>query len=162
MAKKPEIYQKWKDSGRFDEIMEFIAECSRKLVSQAEMCRHLGIREETFISMRKKHPDVQEIIDNSKMNLQLDLMGALYRKAIGAEVTETVQLIEDTKGGKQKRKVNTVKKTLAPDTRSAIYLLTKVIDKNFHERMEELKIMEEKMKNAKEEWNSELQDDEFN
>lgn len=51
-----DIFEKWKASGDLPKILEFIAECSRKLVTQREMLQHLGMREDTFSKLKKKHP----------------------------------------------------------------------------------------------------------
>jgi len=38
-----DTYQLWVETGKLDEGFGFIKECSRKLVTQIEMCKHLGI-----------------------------------------------------------------------------------------------------------------------
>ena len=59
----------WAENGDLDRILDFIRDCSRKLVTQGEMCEHLGITETTFSKLKKKHPELQQAIDKSKLDL---------------------------------------------------------------------------------------------
>ena len=45
MSKSRDIYQEWKDTGKLKEVIEFIVECSTKMVSQQEMARQAYIQE---------------------------------------------------------------------------------------------------------------------
>lgn len=161
MNRKPEIYENWKKDGSLDKKIEFIRDCTKKLVTQKEICRCLGLTERTMIIMRKKHPDIQDAMDRAKIDLKKELMGAIYKRAVGFEIIDEDQVIEDAGKGKEpKRKINRTKKTVAPDTRSAIYLLTKHFGREFSEKKDELDLMEERNKITKEEWNNELSNDE--
>ncbi|MDL2292522.1 hypothetical protein LJC17_02920 [Acholeplasma sp. OttesenSCG-928-E16] len=151
---KRTVMEQWEEDGRLEEVMEFIKECSRKLITQAEMCEHLKINEATFSRMKKKHPEIQKIQNEALLDLKKDLAGALYKKAVGFELIEETQDIEDGgKGQKQKRKIHRVKKQVAPDYKSIIYLLSKTFGREYSERYEELQMMERKLEQAKEEWN---------
>ena len=48
-----DIYKNWVESGKLAEVLAFITECAKKLVSQKEMCRVLKINANTFSSMKK-------------------------------------------------------------------------------------------------------------
>lgn len=148
-----DIFEKWKASGDLPKILEFIAECSRKLVTQREMLQHLGMREDTFSKLKKKHPEIQKAQDDARYNLKADLTGALYKRAIGFETIEEYQDIEDGgKGQKQKRKIHRVKKYIPPDYKSIIYLMTKTFGREYSDRYEELAMAEKKLEMTKEEW----------
>lgn len=150
-----DCYQQWADAGKLPEVLEFIKECSKKLITQKEMCEHLHMTEAAFTQMKKRHPDVQKAITDSMFDLKKDLAGALYKKAMGYETVEETQDIEDSgKGQKQKRKIHRVKKQVPPDIRALLYLITKNFGKEYHERYEEMQMMEKKMEQAKEEWNN--------
>lgn len=153
--RKKDIYETWVSNGLWNEVSAFIKDCTRKMVSQREMCIHLHMEESTFSRLKKRHPEIQAVIDEAKLDLKKDLINALYKKAIGFETVDEEQFIEDKgKGQEQKRKIHRTKKQVGPDYKSIVYLLTKVFGKEYSERYEELKLMEQKMIDAKEEWNN--------
>lgn len=155
MTKKKDMYTKWLENGDLPKMMEFFKECSRKLVTQREMCEFLGITENTFYQLKQRHPDIQEAMDKARFDLKNDLMGAMYKKAVGYETIEETQDIEDTgKGQKQKRKIHRVKKQIGPDYKAIVYLMTKKYGKEYSERYEELMLAEKKIEESKEEWKS--------
>lgn len=153
MQTKKDTYQKWQESGQLPQILEFIKECSRKLISQSEMCKYLKIDDSVFVRLKKRYPELQAIMDNAKLDLKKDLVGALYKKAIGYEVVEEEQFIEDRgKGKEQKRKIHRTKKQVPPDFKSIVYLLTKNFGREFSEKQEELELMDKRIALLKEEW----------
>jgi len=155
-----DIYKNWVESGKLPEVLAFITECAKKLVSQKEMCRVLKINANTFSSMKKDHPDIQEAIDKAKYELKKDLASAMYKKAVGYETVEEDQYIVD-KGGQQVKKVHRTKKQVGPDYKALTYLLTKHFGREWSERYEDLTFMaEQKEKANDEEWQSADSEDE--
>ena len=59
------IYQDWVNSGRLPEVLAFISECAKKLVSQKEMCQVLKINKD-----KSKHIFFNEkrLSNNSRNN----------------------------------------------------------------------------------------------
>ena len=51
--------------------------------TQKEMCRDLGITEQTFTQLKNKHPEIQQAISEGEALLLQDLFSALKRKAVG-------------------------------------------------------------------------------
>jgi hypothetical protein len=154
MGMKRDTYQMWKDTGQLPQVLEFIKECSRKLVTQKEMCTYLNLDEATFTRLKKKHPELDEAFHKAKLDLKKDLMGALYKKAIGYELVEEEQFIEDKgKGEQQKRKIHRTKKQVGPDYKAIVYLLNKHFGREFNERYDDFEILKEKQALLKEEWN---------
>jgi hypothetical protein len=120
------------------------------------MCEYLGISEHAFINLKKKHPEVDKMMRNAKLDLKNKLIDALVKKALGFEIVEEEQFIEDSgKGEKQKRKIHRTKKQVPPDYKSIVYLLTKKFGKEFSERYEEIMLAERKIEEAKEVWENE-------
>lgn len=150
-AYSTDIYKTWVRTGKLEEVLSFITDCARKLVTQTEMCKALKMDPRTFSTLKKNHPDVQEAIDKAKFELKKDLASAMYRKAVGYETVEEDQYIED-KGGKQVRKVHRTKKQVAPDYKALTYLLTKHFGKEYYERYLELALLEKKAESRKETW----------
>jgi len=152
MANK-DTYQLWVETGKLDEVFEFIKECSRKLVTQKEMCKHLGITQDTFTRLKRKYPEIEKAQFEAKINLKIDLTGALYKRAIGYDVTEETQHIDDAgKTRAPRRKIVRTTRHIPADKYSAVYLLTKHFGREYSDKAYELKILEEKMKASKEEW----------
>lgn len=157
-TQKRDIFEMWAENGDLDRILDFIRDCSRKLVTQGEMCEHLGITETTFSKLKKKHPELQQAIDKSKLDLKKDLADAMYKLAMGYTLTEETQDIEDKGSGQsQKRKVHRTKKEIGPDFKAIVYLLTKKFGREYSQRYEDLQIAEKKIEEAKEEWLNEQQ-----
>lgn len=152
---KRDLYQVWKDTGEFDNVMNFIRECSKKLVTQGEMCKYLGISQSQFSRLKKEHPDIRELQEKARLDMKQELIGDMFKLAHGYEVVEEEQYIEDKgKGEGQKRKIHRTKKQIPPNYKAIVYLLTKKFGREFSERYEEIKLMEQKVMLAKEEWNS--------
>ena len=153
MGMKRDTYQMWQDTGQLPQVLEFIKECSRKLVTQKEMCQYLNLDEATFTRLKKKHPELDEVFHKAKLELKKDLMGALYKKAVGYELVEEEQFIEDKgKGEGQKRKIHRIKKQVPPDYRSCLYLLTKQFGREYCEKFEEMKMVEQRVKESEDVW----------
>lgn len=152
MAAK-DTYQTWIETGKLDEVLEFIKECSSKLVTQKEMCKRLGITQETFVSLKRKYPVLANIQLESKMDLKMDLMGALYKRAVGYDYVEETQHIDDAVAGRApRRKVVRTTKHIPPDKYSAVYLLSKHFGRGFSDKSFEYELLEERLKANKEEW----------
>jgi len=153
MQTKKDTYQKWKETGQLDSVLSFIKECAKKLITQREMCEYLKINEATFVRLKKKYHELEVMQQKAKLELKKDLVSALYKKAIGYEVIEEEQFIEDRgKGKEQKRKIHRTKKQVQPDFKSIVYLLTKNFGRDFSERKEELDIMEKRVNLMREDW----------
>ena len=160
---KSDIYEMWEKSGQLPQIMDFIRDCARKLVTQREMCTYLNINESTFSRLKKAHPEIEQTQVLAKLDLKKDVMGALYKKAIGYETVEEEQFIEDKgKGEGQKRKIHRIKKQVPPDYRSCLYILTKHFGREYCERYEEMKMVEQRVKDSEDVWtNGNDQEDEY-
>lgn len=155
MKKKKDLYEIWEQTGELPKMLDYIRDCSRKLITQKEMCEALHIREDHFCMLKKRHPEIQKAQNEARFDLKRDLAGALYKKALGFESIEETQDIEDGgKGQKQKRKIHRVKKQIPPDYKSILYLLTKTFGREYSERYEEIQMAEKKLEQAKEEWNN--------
>jgi len=153
MAKVKDQYHIWKELGKLDEILDFVRECARKMVSQNEMCQYLGVDPKLFITLKSKYPEIGRAQQLAKLDLKRDLMSALYKKVVGFELTEETTYIEDEgKGKAPKRKITKVKKQVAPDKYCIVYLLTKHFGVEFYDRSYELSLMEEKLIEKKEVW----------
>lgn len=125
---KGDIYDMWKETGQLPEILAFISDCGKKLVTMGEKADHLNIKLPTFTKLRKKHPDIQLAMDKFSLRFKEDLASAMYKLAMGYTLTEETQDIEDKGSGQsRKRKIHRTKKEIGPDFKTIVYLLTKIL-----------------------------------
>lgn len=71
MQTKKDTYQKWKESGQLEQVLTFIKECSRKLITQREMCEYLKMNEATFVRLKKKYPEIADMQQKAKLDLHI-------------------------------------------------------------------------------------------
>lgn len=43
-----DVWEQWKKDGKTEEVLAFIVDCAKKLISQHEMCKYLKIEDHTF------------------------------------------------------------------------------------------------------------------
>ena len=83
MAKKLDTYQMWEKTGVLKSKLDYIKAASATFYTQKEMCRDLGITEQTFTQLKNKHKEIQQAISEGEALLLNDLFSALKRKAVG-------------------------------------------------------------------------------
>ncbi len=94
----------------------------------------------------------QAAIDSAKYDdLKCDLASVMYKRAVGYEVIEEDQLVEE-RDGKTKKKVHRIKKQVGPDYKALVYLLTKHFGKEYGESYEELLLNEQKFAAKEVKW----------
>jgi len=161
MPKLLDTYQEWLRYDVLEDKLKTIQELTSKRVSQAEICRVLGVSERTLIKLKKTHPRLNQAFLFGNDDLKYKLIDALFLKATGYEFEEIQTTIEESKAGTKKKIVKT-KKKVAPDYNSIVYLLTKKFGKEYHPRYEDFEYRLEKLENAQETWSNENRDDESN
>lgn len=151
--KKLDTYEMWKERGELDDVLKFVKESVRHLATKTEIADALKITCKTIISLRKLHPDFNEAFLLPKLDLKKDLMDSMLKLALGyEEITETQDITDGGKNGEQKRKVNRVKKQIGPNYKAIVYLLTKHFGTEYSDKYDELKLMEKRLNQQKEEW----------
>lgn len=150
-----DTYQMWVQSGKWPEVRSFIVDCIKKRVSQKEISERLNMDEATFSRLKSKHKEIQDAIDEAKLNTKKDLMNAMYKLAMGyEEITEDQVIEDDGSGKKQKRKIHKVKRNVGPDYKALCYLMTKLFGPEFSDKAEELALQVKKMESQKEDWSN--------
>ena len=54
---KEDTYQMWEKTGVLKSKLDYIKAASATFYTQKEMCRDLGITEQTFTQLKNKHPE---------------------------------------------------------------------------------------------------------
>lgn len=152
--RNPDLYEKWEQSGQLQERLDELAKWKRRLVTQKEMAKALGISEEHFIKLKKKHPEIQAAFDKGMLELKKDLVGAMYKKALGYEVTEEDQYIESgATNQKPKTKVHRTKRHIQGDYSTQVYLMNKFFGKEYNVNFDSLEVQLKKQED-KEVWST--------
>src|SRR5690554_2713859 len=102
-GKMLDTYEKWEQAGQLNKKLKAIKEMVAKRATQRQVADYLGISEKTLISIRKKHPKLNDAFNYGNEELKVALMDAIYKKAVGFEYEETQTIIEETKTGNKKR-----------------------------------------------------------
>lgn len=153
MATPKDRYKIWEETGQLPQILDFIKDCSKKLITQKEMCLYLKIDEATFSRLKKKHPEIVKAQQDARLELKKDLASAMYKKALGYELVDEEQFIEDRgKGQEQKRKIHRTKKQVGPDYKAIVYLLVKQFGREYSDKNDDYELMEKKLMESKEVW----------
>lgn len=142
--KNPDLFERWEASGQLPAKLDQLTKWKRSLVTQSEMAKALGITEEHFCKLKKKHPQIQEAFDKGMVALKSDLIGAMYKKALGYDVKETDMIVDDNGSSKPKKKIRTSTRHIPADYNTQVYLLNKYFGETFNPNYDALKLQREK------------------
>ncbi|MDX9743783.1 MAG: hypothetical protein RBT59_08210 [Arcobacteraceae bacterium] len=157
-GKMLDTYEKWEQAGQLKEKFKAIKEMVAKRATQRQVAEYLGITEKTLISIRKKHPKLNDAFNYGNEELKVALMDAIYKKAVGFEYEETQTIIEETKTGNKKR-ITRYKKQSLPDVVAIKYLLVIHFGNEFNEKKAELELMARRLEKDEEVWKNENRDE---
>lgn len=103
---------------------EIIKSDCRNGADNRGICRRLGISLTTYKRILKEHPEVNDLLKESKEEADLNVESALYRRAIGYEYEEIVTEVKvEPDGSAQRSVVRKIKKHIAGDTTAQIFWL---------------------------------------
>lgn len=129
--KRLDLFDKWVEAGILQEKLEAIKKDKRDLWPEKDIAYNLGIRPETFIRLKKKHPEIQEALDTATRVARHDVLSAVYKQVMGYDVIERTTIIDDNGNQKPKRKVSETRRHIPGNFYAAEYLLTKMFGKEF-------------------------------
>ena len=115
MRKKEDTYQMWERTGVLKSKLDYIKAASATFYTQKDMCRDLGITEQTFIALKDKHPEIQQAISDGEALLLQDLFSALKTKAMGHKEKTTSKTMRKNPIGGTETKVTEDEKYYPPD-----------------------------------------------
>ena len=131
MAKKLDTYQMWEKTGVLKSKLDYIKAASATFYTQKDMCRDLDISEKTFISLKNKHPEIQQAISDGEAILLKDLFSALKLKAMGHKEKTTSKTMRKNPIGGTETKVTEDEKYYPPDFEVIKYILIMKFGKDF-------------------------------
>lgn len=144
LKKNPDLYERWVLSGQLTSKLDQLTTWKRALVTQREMAKALGISEDHFLRLKRRHPKIQEAFDKGMVQLKTDLVGAMYKKAMGYEVKETDMIIDDNGKSNPKKKIRTQTRQVPGDYNAQVYLLNKYFGEEYNPNYDQLKLQREK------------------
>jgi hypothetical protein len=143
--------EKWKREGVLDKHLRYIEERSSLLDSEYRIAMSLGVSKQTFITLKKKHKEIEDAINKGKEKLKNTVLSAIYKRAIGFEYVGEETGAEQSSGGVKKR-LSRKPKYFPPDLESAKYILVVTFGRDFNPKKDELDIIEKKYKDGNEQW----------
>ena len=109
---------------RFDDILKWL----RNGATEKQVYENLGISQEAFYKYKREKVEFSELLKKGQESLVEQLRGALIKKALGFEYTETKRFTK-IENGKQVQTIEETKKQSLPDV-AAANLLLKNYDKD--------------------------------
>ena len=137
---------------RFDDILKWL----RNGATEKQVYENLGISQEAFYKYKREKVEFSELLKKGQESLVEQLRGALIKKALGFEYTETKRFTK-IENGKQVQTIEETKKQSLPDVAAANLLLKNYDKDNWSNdpRSDDLKREELEMKKKlfdKENW----------
>lgn len=125
---------------RFDDITEWL----RNGATEKQIYENLGITKETFYKFKRTKTDFADLIKNGRSALVIQLRGALLKKALGYDYTETKKYtkVED---GKPVQYVEETTKKAHPDVAALNLCLKNYDPDNWANDPQLLKIKEKEL-----------------
>ena len=103
---------------RFDDILKWL----RNGATEKQIYQNLGISYNVFYKYKNEKNEFNELLKKGKESLVEQLRGALIKKALGFEYTETKRFTK-IENGKQVQTIEETKKQSLPDVAAANLLL---------------------------------------
>ncbi len=109
-----------------------------KGATDEEVAEAFGVSRRTVIRWKKEYPSFAEAYQRGKDVADVKVKKALYRRAIGYEITDKESVVDiDPKTGESKPvRVKTTTKTIVPDTMAIMYWLNNRSKGEFSQRQE--------------------------
>jgi len=154
LAKVLDSFERWENQGLLKSKLRTVEELIGKNVTQEKIAKVIGISEKTLQKLKNKHVEFARAFSKGELDLKDNLIGAIYKKAMGFE-HEDIQTQMEDHNGKPKKKIVKTMKYYPPDLNSAKYLLIIKFGRSFNEKKDELDLMERRIDEKQDEWTNE-------
>ncbi len=137
----------WKEQNLWPEYRKRIVEGVRNQLTEKELASRLGISQATFISLKNKHPEIIEAIEEAKRTDKEELIAAMRALALGKAKTISERKVMKSKAGgvTEEKTIGLVETTLAPNANAIEYLLATGHDEKYSVSYKKLKLMEDQV-----------------
>ncbi len=96
---------------------------ARDGLTDEQISHNIGIHPSTLYEWQKKYPDIAESLKRGKEVVDRQVENALLKRALGYEYEEVKQIVEKDEMGKDRKRVEKIKKVALPDTTAQIFWL---------------------------------------
>lgn len=142
---RKDTLETWKENGTWPEYREIIAEAAINNYSDGELASCLNITQATLITLKKKHPEIIQIMMDAKKKDRVDLLANIRKLAKGDKVTIQRKVLK-RKGGKvvDEQVIGETVQEYAPNLNANEYLLAVVHGEQYSVPFRRMKLMEQK------------------
>ncbi len=142
---RKDTFETWKENGTWPEYREIIIEAAINNYSDAELASCLHITQATLITLKKKHPEIIQIMMDARKNDRVSLLANIRKLANGGTTTTQKKLLKK-KDGKlvNEQVVGETVQEYAPNLNANEYLLAVVHGEQYSVPFRRLKLMEKK------------------
>jgi hypothetical protein len=103
---------------------------------EEQMAQILGVGVSTWHLYKTQHQEMVDALKTGKEDLVAELEKTLFQRAKGMEYEEVKTIVEKDDQGRDKKKIEKVKKWLAPDTTALIFSLKNLKPEQWRDRHE--------------------------
>lgn len=96
---------------------------ARDGLTDAQIAHNIGITTKTLYVWKKRYSSISDALKKGKEVVDLEVENALLKRALGFEYEEIKQIIEKDEKGKDKKRIEKIKRYAAPDTTAQIFWL---------------------------------------
>ena len=96
---------------------------ARDGLTDKQIAHNIGITEQTLNNWKKRFPSLFEALKKGKEVIDRQVENALLKRALGYEYEEVKQIVEKDEMGKDRKRVEKIKKVVLPDTTAQIFWL---------------------------------------
>ena len=116
--------------------LETIRAWRRRGLTEAEMCKNLGVGYSTFSVYKNDYIELQEVLKSGKEDAAAQVFNALFQRAVGFEYEEvqTVGTRSTRTGDEVVTRIRKIKKHVLPDVTAQIFYLKNRCSKDWNDR----------------------------
>ena len=96
---------------------------ARDGLTDEQIAHNIGIARGTLYTWKDKYSDIDDALKKGKEVIDRQVENALLKRALGYEYEEVKQIVEKDEMGKDRKRVEKIKKVVLPDTTAQIFWL---------------------------------------
>lgn len=125
---------------RFDDILKWL----RSGATEEQICKNLGISQQTFYKYKQENTEFSEFLIKGRQNLVEQLRGALIKKALGFDYSES-KVITKVVDGQEQTTTEITTKAALPDVAALNLCLKNYDPENWANDPQALKLKEKEL-----------------
>ena len=153
---KKDSFDTWNENGTWPEYRELLKKGAINHYTEKEIASCLNITQETFIKMKRKHPEILQVMEDARRKDREDLLDAMRLLALGKAKSITKRKVLKSKAGvvTEEKVIGETETTLPPNANAIEFLLATGHDDKYSVPYHKLKLMESQVMKDLEEVNN--------